>query len=515
MNIDDLVNPSSPAKVNATAYFKSVTSEGTIEYRDVAASDAALPIFSTQNLLPLAGTLLVCGFAGYTLGSITVYYLTTNIKAKEKNALFMGVTTLLLAVIVNWLFWVTPWQILWNSIVYLFAVVFGYIWANRGIMKINFESPLPEGLPIETEKELSSVIVLAKGESEDYTPLPMIRKYNAKANSKVPQKHILLQPFEFFKVKRKYAKIVGTSDELSAEEIRANLSGNPYKKILKSVMKKLEGSFLDIDEYQEAYVNDWPTLNQALLRTISVGSKDITILNLFHADSFEYQLAIEEMRRIDYSKIGVTIKQTDFLTQSDEIQSFIVKKIKEATPENLDKNNVGIILITDGQPEQWDETYPLIEMEDTFVINIRSKLTKEGFNERLILKACLENREPSLLSAFNDLKESKCRTIIAVNTTTPIDCLDSLVEVSLALERPAKEADIDLLSVGAFNDDQDAINVYLALITNAKEMPLAELGENATIILQASDSGAQLSSSSDTESSESSEKVEKTNNDEK
>ncbi|MHA1156023.1 MAG: hypothetical protein ACTSQK_07935 [Candidatus Heimdallarchaeota archaeon] len=509
--INDITNVAKPAKVNATSHFKSVTGDSTFEFKDEASSDAAPPIFSTANLLPLAGTLLVCGFAGYTLGSITVYYLTTNIKAKEKNALFMGATTFLLAVVVNWLFWVTPWQILWNAIIYLLATVFGFFWANRGIMKIKFQSPLPDGLPIESDEKKTAVVILAKGESEEYTPLPMIRKFNAKTETGVPQKSKLMQPFEFFKVKRKYNKISGTLDELSAEEIRGNIGKNPYKKIMKKVVNKIEGSFLDVDEYQEAYVNDWPTINQALLRAISIGAKDITILNLFMADSFEYQLAIDEMKRIDFSQIGVTIKQTAFLAKSKDIQSYIAKKVTDAVPQNSNKNRVGVILIADGQPTQWDETYPVTEVENKYVSEIKGKLRKEGFNERLILNAWIEERDPTIIDAFNDLKESKCITIIAVSTTTPVDCLDSLVEVSLALEKPAEDADIELISVGAWNDDDEVISAYLGLITKAKKMPLGKLGEDASIVLQATSAGtAKLSNAQVTAEEEPSEEEDET-----
>lgn len=495
--INDLTNPANPVTVNATSHYKSVTGEGTIEYKDVASSDAALPIFSTANLLPLVGTILVSGFAGYTLGSITVYYLTTNIRAKEKNALFMCATTLLLTVVVNALFWVTPWQILWNAIIYLIVAVFGFIWANRGIMNIDFQSPLPDGLPIESEEKKTAVIILAKGESEEYTPIPMIRRFRAKAETGVPQKHILLQPFEFFKVKSKYKKIGGAQDELSAEEIRGNVGGNPYKKIMKNVVKKIEGSFLDIDEYQEAYVDDYPTITQALLRAISIGASKITILNLFMADSFEYQLAIDEMKRIDFSQIGVAIKQTDFLAKSDDIQSYIVAKVKEAVPGNLIKDKVGIILIADGQPTQWDEKYPLTEEENNFVAGIKGKLRKAGFNEQLIVNAWIEERDPTLIDAFNDLNESKCITIITVPVTAPIDCLDSLVEITQALEKQAIAADIELISVGAWNDDEEIIKAYLGLITSAKEMPLEELGQDASIVLQSTNVGAKLSKAHD------------------
>ena len=159
------------------------------------------------------------------------------------------------------------------------------------------------------------------------------------------------------------------------------------------------------------------------------------------------------------------------------------------------KDKIGVILIADGQPVQWDETYPLTEEETTFLNGIKAKLTKEGFSERLILNAWIEERDASILEAFNDLKESKCRSIIAVSATTPIDCLDSLVEVTSVIEKPAQAEDIELITVGAWNDDQEIINIYLGLIASANELPLEELGTDATIVLQSTTAGAKLSNS--------------------
>ena len=79
-------------------------------------------------------------------------------------------------------------------------------------------------------------------------------------------------------------------------------------------------------------------------------------------------------------------------------------------------------------------------------------------------------------------------------TTTPIDCVDSLYDIPKALENQAKADNIELIPIKAWNDDAEIINSYLSLITAAKEMPLAELGENAEIVLQSTKVGATLAS---------------------
>ena len=133
-----------------------------------------------QLIINIVGTLLVYGFAGYTFGSIMVYFFTTNYRSKERSSILMAVLTIALAVVVIFIFPIdiVPiyYVILWNVAFFIIVAFFGYFWATRGIIKLNFESQLPEGLPIESDEDCSAVIILIDGESEEYSPLPIIRR---------------------------------------------------------------------------------------------------------------------------------------------------------------------------------------------------------------------------------------------------------------------------------------------------------------------------------------------------
>lgn len=502
INFNYLTDPANPVQVNATSNYLEMNAEGAFLYEDLSSSDAVPPIFSTQNLLPLLGTLLVVGFAGYTLGSIIVYYLTTNIRSKEKNAIFMGLTTFALAIVVHWLFWVTPWQILWDSIVYILAAIFGFIWANRGIMKLQFEQPLPEGLPIETEEEKTAVVILAKGEAEDYTPLPLIRDYHEFKKAGIPQKSKILQPFEFFKMKQKYKELFSTQENLTSEDIAVNIARDPYKKEFKKLMEELKESFLDVDIYQEAYVNDWPTINQSLLRVISLGANNITILNLLPVESFEYQLAMDELKKIDFSDSGITIKITDFLISSEKLVDYFVKKIESAAPEGKDNNNIGILLVANGQPQQLDERYNILEEINRFNNEIIQKITKLGFNERLIENAWIDYRSPDVIEGLKNLLETNTKTIITVATTTPISCIDSLVNIEKHSQEFAEKHDVEIINLGAWDADEEIVKIYLSQITSAQELNLEEFGKDAIIVMQNTKYGAELATSASAEQKE-------------
>ena len=156
-------------------------------------------------IVNIIGTLLVYGFAGYTFGSIMVYFLTTNYKSKERSSIFMAILTMGLAVVVLFIFKIENipiyYVILWNVAFFILAAIFGYIWATRGIMNLNFDSQLPEGLPIESDEDCSAVIILTDGESEEYSPLPIIRRFKEEKATGVPTKGKLTQPFRLYKEK--------------------------------------------------------------------------------------------------------------------------------------------------------------------------------------------------------------------------------------------------------------------------------------------------------------------------
>ncbi|NHJ49029.1 MAG: hypothetical protein FK733_14680, partial [Asgard group archaeon] len=191
---DKLFNP---VNVNATAQYSITDGDNTLLYIDSVFDNPIIPTgidWNLNTILSILGTLLVCGFAGYTLGSITVYFFTTNIRQKQTNTIFMAVFVVGLAILVNFWFWLTPLQLIWNIAIFILAIIFGYMYATRGIMRLKFDSPLPENLPIDTDEKLGAVIILAKGESEDYNPLPLIRKFYKYKETGVEQRSKFMQP---------------------------------------------------------------------------------------------------------------------------------------------------------------------------------------------------------------------------------------------------------------------------------------------------------------------------------
>ncbi|MHA1585782.1 MAG: hypothetical protein ACTSUW_00470, partial [Candidatus Heimdallarchaeota archaeon] len=156
-------------------------------------------------------------------------------------------------------------------------------------------------------------------------------------------------------------------------------------------------------------------------------------------------------------------------------------------------------LVAEGQPEEWDALYPVTEQEDIFRKGIAKKLAKLGISEEKIKLAWIQERTPTIEESYQDLIKKGCRTIVHVATTTPIDCVNSLYDIPKALENQAKADNVELISIKAWNEDTEITNSYLSLITDAKEMPLAELGENAEIVLQSTKVGATLASQEEDE----------------
>jgi protoheme ferro-lyase len=450
----------------------------------------AIPLDS-NTIIRLVGTILICAFSGYTLGSIIVYFLTTNYRSKERNAIIMGVVSIALAVVVNVIFWVSYWQILWNVGVFLVGTFAGYFMANRSIMNLFFEAPLPEGLPIETDEEKSAVIILCKGEGEDYNPLPYIRNYRKNKELGIKQKGLLAQPFKLYRERKKFRQVMKQIETLKSEDIVENEPKNPYKNHVEAVIDKLEESFLKVDFYQEAFVNHWPTLSQALLRMISLGSNTVTILPLFIDDCYLFEVAKKDMTKIDFTELDISIKQADFLGSDLELSKIIAAKIEEKVPESMTKDQIGVILIADGRPEQYDAEYPLFSSKQSLMESTHKQLLTAGFEVKYIRKAWLQYRTPTLEEAIIDLQELGRKTIITVATTMPIDDINTLYEIPSVLK---KFDNIDFHQVKGWNDDDKIVDYYLKLITNAKELDLVELAKDSEITIMSTQVGAQITS---------------------
>ncbi|NHJ46645.1 MAG: hypothetical protein FK733_02545 [Asgard group archaeon] len=303
-----------------------------------------------------------------------------------------------------------------------------------------------------------------------------------------------MQPLTLFESKRKYRKIIKSQESLTKDDIKLNAPSNPYRRIVGDIKEQLDASFLDFDMYQEAFVNDWPTFNQALLSVISRGANRVTILNLFMAENYEYELAIEEMGKIDYSQIGVTVSQTEFLAKNKDLQNLIADNIKKSI-SNEDISEVGVLLIADGQPPEWDSLYPLADEENTFRENIKKKVVKMGIKKDRIAFAWLENRDPTLEDGIECLRALGSKTIVLAATTTPVECLHTLYDIPVLAAKATKDQDVKLIHVNAWNTEENIVKLYLGLITKAKKLPLAELGKDADIVLQQIGVGAKLADS--------------------
>jgi len=464
-------------------------------------------------IVNIIGTLLVYGFAGYTFGSILVYFFTTNYKSKERSSILMALLTIALAVVVLFIFRIEGipiyFVILWNVGFFILTAVFGYFWATRGIVNLNFDSQLPEGLPIESDDECSAVIILIDGEADEYSPLPIIRRFKENRATGVKSKGAFAQPFVLYKEKlrfRKYVKLMSTDildDEFQVDPEKESIEN--FQKKFKKLVGKLEGSFLDYDHYQIAYVNNWPTINQALLKSIAIGASKITIFNMFVGSGFDYDLMLREMKKIDYSEIGITIEQTDFFSETDVIHDLLATKIENVVSSEFGKSAYGVILVCEGQPTEWDEKYTYPQDIDNYVKSLTKKLVARGFNEDAIEPAWLNYRSPDIDWCFDSLVKKGYNKIIHVAATNPVDNINSLYEIPTIINKLAEKAVVDVIAVNGWNEEEAFVNAYLGLISNAKALPLAELGEHAKIALQANKAGASLSPTEESKVEEKSE----------
>jgi protoheme ferro-lyase len=492
-------------------------------------NELLLSIFENINdyLTSAVLTVLICAFSGYILGSQFFSFLLTYERSKEIRPILIGLFGVGLTVLANVFLIQKVVQLAWNIPAFFVGAIVGYFLTTRNLMNVNLDIQLPDALPIQSDKSKKAVIILSKGESKKVFPIEVIIKYRKKKELNVQQKNYLLQPFELYKLKRRYRELDKAIKEESSDDESINKDNDEmelekeiekakeepvlesYKEAVSELVTELDQSFLDVDFYQPCFSYDWPMLSDAVLSLVSRGANDITILPLFMSESIDYDTALDDIRRFSFTQLPIKIKEAPFLFESKKIRQAIARYVVDKKPSIEPGENVGVLLIAEGQPESLNQEYPLNKNIELFLNDLKEEIIDNGFREDLIRTAWLNVPKANVQVELEDLKK-KCKTIIHVAATMPIDGIATLSQIPAAIDVES-HPDTEFIAVNAWNNIPDIVDGFLGLITEAEPLDLEGLASDAKIILSSTEAGAKLSKISDKEK-EAEEEKEKSNN---
>lgn len=156
---------------------------------------------------------------------------------------------------------------------------------------------------------------------------------------------------------------------------------------------------------------------------------------------------------------------TGALGDSESVQQVFVERANELSID-LNKSDVGILLVGHGQPTEWENLYPEQNQQETqYRDGIRNKLIADGFTPENILLGWMSFQEPSIIESAQALAENGVKKILVFSVSLSAEAIHSLVDVPKDVEAAELPAEIAVEYIGQYGDHPLAIQAMVEKIT--------------------------------------------------
>lgn len=282
----------------------------------------------------------------------------------------------------------------------------------------------------------TAVIQLAPGEPPEYKVTSAARRLEL-ADDPKDAPPILLRPFYMRDLKGKYTAI----------------GSSPYRDYYLQLAGKVQSRLDNSHRVQAAFYTDEPTLVQAVAHSIEEGARQIIIVHARVTDPPDPVLTGDLLEGIRPQDYGVQIKYAGPLWDSSLLAQIYVRRVLEALPQvNTDVVDTGLLLVGRGHMPRAESAVERQKQEAHFQDRVRQALLKIGFDETRVATGWLRQR-PTTAEALHTLIKAGCKTIYWLPASFPADGINTLYDIPAQISTVARENDIRLIPLGAWNAD--------------------------------------------------------------
>jgi protoheme ferro-lyase len=204
-------------------------------------------------------------------------------------------------------------------------------------------------------------------------------------------------------------------------------------------------------------LDDEPRPEAAVIKALNEGASEIIVSFVFvsiSSHTVEGKEAIKSIKPEDY---GVALKFTQPLWDSSALHNMFLEK-SNTIIRNREKSKVGILLVAHGQPEEWDELFPLqTKHEIAFREKIKEKLIQNGYQEDKINLVWMEFKHPKPEESINKLLKSNIDMILYFSASISAEAIHSQYDVPELVNRADIPKNIEVVNMGAWNNHPQVI----------------------------------------------------------
>lgn len=274
--------------------------------------------------------------------------------------------------------------------------------------------------PAHRENGSVGVVVLSSAEPERYTFTAAAQRLRRLLQTDALSLPASAVPFVLLSEKARYRAIHGFHPARATARVLAG-----------EVEAALRSSG-DADVVGLAWCDGEPSLTQTIERLMLGGCTDIVIVTLGNDGAFLFEQAMRDVENNRFE--GVRIITAPSVWHSDALAHRVCDRVMEASA-GTDRSLVGVALVGEGQPPQWESTSrDWREKETYFIQRVRLLLSERGIDERNIKPGWLEWQTPDVTEVVRHLAALGCARVVVVPATVPLATLSTALDMPRGVE---------------------------------------------------------------------------------
>lgn len=296
------------------------------------------------------------------------------------------------------------------------------------------------------------VILLADAEHEEYRPGDLTRTLDLYELSEVPLPPYATRPLVYASEQSRYRRAGGSGARRTVRDVAAALSARPGDET---------PSLVDV-----AFCDGGPSLALAIADIASRGGRRIVVAALTVAWTRSFDGAIGDAQALEMRRTGVEIAVTDPLWASHGIAAAAAGRALAAFGDH--GLGDGVVLVSAGNPWQWDRHYPAAAEQSTFFAQrVRAELIEAGIPAERIRRAWLDWEQPDVPEAVRHLAALGALHVALMPVDFLFETLGATVDLPLVAEQASFETGIRVEVVPPLGDDPALISALRMEITRA------------------------------------------------
>ncbi|HZL05059.1 MAG TPA: ferrochelatase, partial [Coriobacteriia bacterium] len=195
-------------------------------------------------------------------------------------------------------------------------------------------------------------------------------------------------------------------------------------------------------------------LDDAAVAAARVGFTRLVVAVAGADGAFESASAIhaaEETLSLSHPQARLVIAPS--IWRIEALATRLAERILETT-RGIDPGLVGVALLAEGTPKQWEADYATwTEHETYFLQRVRLLLTERGINANAVRIGWLEWQSPDVTETVRHLAATGCERIIVVPATAASSTLGTMVDLPHLIDSARLPDAVHALALSAWNDD--------------------------------------------------------------